>query len=122
MLFPVVIHKDKDSCYGATIPDIPGCFSAGDTLEEAINNIQEAVEAHLEGESIIPEPSKLEALIHDPEYKDGTWVMVDIDMSFLEGRAIRINITVPSNVLHKIDQTTKNRSAFFVKAAKAMIN
>lgn len=33
MRFPVVIHKDTDSDYGVTIPDLPGCFSAGTTLK-----------------------------------------------------------------------------------------
>lgn len=31
MKYPIAIHKDKNSCYGVTIPDLPGCFSAGDT-------------------------------------------------------------------------------------------
>ncbi|MBN0609850.1 type II toxin-antitoxin system HicB family antitoxin, partial [Pseudomonas aeruginosa] len=29
MKFPVVLHKDPDSDYGVTVPDVPGCFSAG---------------------------------------------------------------------------------------------
>ena len=123
MLFPIVIHKDENSCYGVTIPDIPGCFTAGDTLEEAIGNIQEAVECHLEDEKVVaPEPSDLEALVKKSEYKGGIWVMADVDLSFLEGKAVRINITVPMNVLHQIDRKTKNRSAFFVKAAKSLMN
>ena len=32
MLIPVAIHKDTDSLYGVTVPDIPGCFSAGETI------------------------------------------------------------------------------------------
>ena len=31
MRFPIVVHKDKNSGYGVTVPDLPGCFSAGDT-------------------------------------------------------------------------------------------
>ena len=38
MRFPIVIHKDAGSAYGVTVPDLPGCFSAGDTLEEAIES------------------------------------------------------------------------------------
>jgi predicted RNase H-like HicB family nuclease len=40
MQYPIVIHKDSGSDYGVTFPDIPGCFSAGSTIEEAINMAQ----------------------------------------------------------------------------------
>lgn len=121
MLFPVVVHKDKDSDFGVTIPDIPGCFTAGGTLDEALANIQEAVECHLDGETEAPKPSSIEKYIKHRDYKGGTWVMVDIDLSFMSGKAVRINITVPENVLHKIDQAAKkhglSRSNFLVNAA-----
>jgi predicted RNase H-like HicB family nuclease len=49
MRFPVVIHKDADSDYGVTVPDLPGCFSAGDTIDDALTNAVEAIECHIEG-------------------------------------------------------------------------
>ena len=49
MQYPVVIHKDVESIYGVTVPDLPGCFSAGETLEEAGESAQEAIACHLEG-------------------------------------------------------------------------
>lgn len=118
MYFPVVIHKDKDSGDGVTIPDIPGCFTAGDTLDEALANIREAVECHLEGETEAPRPSGMEKYARHPDYKGGIWVLVDIDFSFMSGKSVRINITVPENLLHEIDKAAKKRgiprSAFFV--------
>ena len=61
MKFPVVIHKEDDSDYGVIFPDLAGCYSAGETFEEALNMAQEAAELHLEGyleEGIdIPEPA-----------------------------------------------------------------
>lgn len=33
--YPIIIHNDKDSDYGVTVPDLPGCFSAGTTPDEA---------------------------------------------------------------------------------------
>ena len=59
-LYPVVIHKYKKSAFGVTIPDLPGCFSAGTTLDEALRNVQEAIEVHLHGEDLAPEPSALD--------------------------------------------------------------
>ena len=46
MRYPVVIHKDPDSDYGITVPDVPGCFSAGETIDEALNGAAEAIECH----------------------------------------------------------------------------
>lgn len=47
--YPVVIHKNNASDFGVTIPDLPGCFSAGFSMVEALQQVKEAVECHLEG-------------------------------------------------------------------------
>lgn len=47
MKYPVAIHKDQDSCFGVSVPDVPGCFSAGETIDEALSNTQEAISDHL---------------------------------------------------------------------------
>ncbi len=54
MLFPVVIHKDPTSNYSVTIPDMPGCFTAGKSIEEAVSHIQDATECHYSGEPDLP--------------------------------------------------------------------
>ncbi len=56
----IVIIEEGPTSYGAYIPDLPGCIAAGDTREEAVRLIEEAVVCHLElmaenGEHI-PEP------------------------------------------------------------------
>src|SRR5688500_17619958 len=60
MTFLVAIHKDPDSSYGVSVPDLPGCITAGDTLDEALVMAQEAIELHLEGllddDREIPDP------------------------------------------------------------------
>ena len=38
-----IVHKDSDSCYGVQFPDVPGAFSAGDTIDEAVANAAEAI-------------------------------------------------------------------------------
>lgn len=45
----LTIHKDRYSCYGVTVESLPGCYSYGETLEEAIQNTIEAIKCHLEG-------------------------------------------------------------------------
>ena len=49
MNYPVVLHKDRDSDYGVTVPDLPGCFSAGRSIDEALAMAKEAIELHIEG-------------------------------------------------------------------------
>ena len=126
MLFPVCIHKEKDSAFGVTIPDIPGCFTAGDTLEEAVANIQEAVELYFEGEDLdIPEPSSVEKLAADPIFEGGYWFIVDIDFSFHAPKVKRVNITLKQSDLTMIDQFAKQnkltRSAFLAMAARKVV-
>ncbi|NPA76466.1 MAG: type II toxin-antitoxin system HicB family antitoxin [Candidatus Diapherotrites archaeon] len=46
--FDVVIAKDPDGGYYAYVPRLPGCYSQGETVEETLENIKEAIELYLE--------------------------------------------------------------------------
>jgi predicted RNase H-like HicB family nuclease len=130
MRYPIYIHKDPDSDYGVTVPDIPGCFSAGDTMEEAILNATEAIECHIEGLLIdgedYPTPKTIEYHLQDPDFSNGFWGIAPVDITKLSGKTKRINITVPERLLSRIDaQAAKlgeNRSSFLVAAALEQIN
>ncbi len=97
MKYPIVIHKDSNSDYGVTFPDLPGCFAAGSTIEEAINMAQEAAECHIEGILIdsepVPTPSDIEVHKNNPYYNQGIWALIEIDISKLSLKSKRINIT-----------------------------
>lgn len=128
MKYPVIIHKDDDTGYGVTLPDIPGCFVYGDTQEEAILNIQEAVELYYHGEDISepPAPSQMEDLLTSDLYtRDSFLYLADIDFAFIAPKTQRINITVPEYKLIRIDRAAKakgiSRSAFFVDSAEQLI-
>lgn len=125
MHYPVVVHKDEGSSYGVIVPDIQGCFSAGDTYEEALENAREAIECHIEGllidNEVIPAAQSVDKYIHNIDYKDGVWALVDVDLSRISGKSKRINITLPERVLNAIDLYTKthevkNRSALIANA------
>ena len=81
--YPVVIHKDPASDFGVTVPDLPGCFSAGTTIEEALVMAKEAIELHIEGlvaeGAAVPEPSPIERIRADADYRDGTWAVVTVE-------------------------------------------
>jgi predicted RNase H-like HicB family nuclease len=42
-----LVRKDGGTSYGVSFPDVPGCISAGDTLEQAVTNAAEALAGHL---------------------------------------------------------------------------
>ena len=48
MKYPITIYKDEEGWYVVECPIIPGCLSQGETKEEAITNIQEAIQLCLE--------------------------------------------------------------------------
>lgn len=112
MKYPVVIHKDKNSNYGVTFPDIPGCFSVGTSIEEALAMSQEAAECHIEGMLLdsepIPVPTSIESHGDNPDYIDGLWALVDIDISKLSLKAKRVNITIPERLLNTVDHYARN--------------
>ncbi|HLG31340.1 MAG TPA: type II toxin-antitoxin system HicB family antitoxin [Candidatus Brocadiales bacterium] len=66
MRYTVIVEKGENN-YGAYVPDLPGCVAVGETKEEVIKLIREAIEFHLEGmreEGInIPEPTTTSELI-----------------------------------------------------------
>lgn len=125
MRYPVVIHKDKTSDYGVTVPDLPGCFSAGDTLEDALTHAVEAIECHLEGllrdGDEIPPAQSVESHLKNKAYAGGTWALVTVDLSRLASKAKRINITLPERVLALVDEQARRegetRSGLLARAA-----
>jgi antitoxin HicB len=70
-----LIHKDADSCYGVSFPDVPGVFTAGDTMDEAIRKAGEVLEfaaedwLDLSGEKF-PAPRTIDELRRDPDFRE----------------------------------------------------
>lgn len=127
MNYPIVIHKDAGSDYGVTVPDLPGCFSAGRTVDEALAMAREAIELHLEGLTedgqVVPEPGTVERHRRTAAYRGATWAVVQVDAARLRVHARRINITMPERVLDAVDRTAaaegQTRSGLLAKAAAA---
>ena len=129
MRFPIVMHKDACSGYGVTVPHLPGCFSAGDTLDEAIESAREAIECHVEGLLMDGEPVPLRASIEEyqtnEDYRGGVWAIVHVDISKLSSKSRRINITLPERVLAIVDQAAvregQSRSGLLARAALSYV-
>ncbi len=125
MRYPIFIEKDKDSDYGVTIPDLPGCFSAGTTLDEAISNAREAILTHIEGllmdDEVLNTPSEIEVLKDKNKNPDYIWAVCEVDITKLSKPARRINVTFSESVLSRIDgyadSVGETRSGFLAAAA-----
>ena len=119
-----LLRKDKNSDYGVEFPDLPGCITAGSTLEEARQMAEEALAAHVaflrEDGDAVPAPAELDAIAKLPAIKGAVPFMVELKEP--ADKAIRINITVPERLLQLIDEAVApiggNRSAFMVSAAE----
>ena len=49
MQYTVVVHSAEEGGYWVDVPSLPGCFSQGETIDDAMNNAREAIELHIEG-------------------------------------------------------------------------
>ena len=127
MRFPVVLHTDDGTRYGITVPDLPGCFSGGDSIDDALDNVREAIDLHLEGLTEegdeISTPKPIAEHQASGEFSDGIWAIVDVDTMKYEGKAEKINITLPRRLLAQIDEYAQthgeSRSGFLAEAARA---
>ena len=122
-----LIHKDAEGDYGVSFPDLPGCISAGSSLDEARAMAVEALALHVAGmtedDEAVPEPSSLEAVMSDPENRDGVAILVPLADAM--AKAIRVNITLPEPDLHQIDAYAEahglTRSGFLLTAARKVL-
>lgn len=128
MLYPIaILPGDQEFAWGVEVPDLPGCFSAGDDLDDAIAMARQAIEGHLqvlaEDGGPIPIARKVTEHAANPQFAGCTWALVDIDISQYMGRAEKLNITLPGYLLKRIDDYVKNhpdqksRSGFLASAA-----
>ena len=108
MRYPIAIETGSEtSAFGVIVPDLPGCFSAGDSLDEALSGAEEAVaawiDATLDAGQAIPLPSPLDALRDNPDYAGWTLGVVAVDPALLDDTTERVNITLPRRVLKRLD-------------------
>jgi len=119
------LRKDRDSDYGVEFPDMPGCISAGKTLEEAKAMAAEALAGHVavlqEMGQPVPAPSSLDDLAEDPNRDGAVLFLIDLDPGLL--KAERVNVMIPRHLLGRIDAVAGagNRSRFLADAAEKML-
>jgi len=129
MRFAVAVHEERGK-YGVTVPDLPGCFAAGASMDEALADARGAIDAHVE--TLIDDGGGLPAVRQIDEHRqdaaltDAIWGFVEVPVEKYFGPAEKINITVPAMVLKRIDEYAEkngeSRSGFLVRAATEAIS
>jgi predicted RNase H-like HicB family nuclease len=121
--YHAIVHKDEDSAFGIGFPDLQGCFSAADTLEEVLPNAVEAVSLYLEDCMDAPVPSSIEtvrALVAE-DLAQGAFLIL-VPHIHNSGTPARVNISLDRGMLDAIDTAARarklTRSAFFAQAAR----
>ena len=127
MRYPVAIEPGTDAAaWGVIVPDLSGCFSAGDTLEETMIQAEDAItgwiETALDDGQDIPAPTHIEALRNaHPEFEGWLWALVKVDPAMLDDTLERVNISLPRRVLHRLDARARSagetRSGFIARMA-----
>ena len=128
MRYPIAIEPgDESTALGVVVPDLPGCFSAGDMLDEAVANAAEAIalwiDTVLDDGGIIPPPARLEAHRANPEYAGWTWALVEAAPALLSDQLERIDVTLTARLVRQIDDYARRHhetpSDFIARAVAA---
>lgn len=121
VFYPAVIERAGKG-FSVFFPDLPGCTSAGDTVNEAARNAEEALNGHLQvshkyGDELA-EPTELDAIERDPDVDEAARVLVRGE---LPGKAVRVNVMLDEGLLAAIDRVAGNRSGFLAEAARVAL-
>ena len=108
MRYPIAIEVGAETAaYGVVVPDLPGCFSAGDTIDDAVSAAEEAaaawIDATLDAGGTVPAASSIEALRARPDYAGWAFGVITVDPAALDSSIERVNITLPRRVLLRLD-------------------
>lgn len=119
--YPAIIERGPEG-FGVFFPDLPGCVSAGATVQEAALGAEEALNGHLavsaEHGDVIADPSHIDAIERDPDIDEVARVLVRGERP---GRTVRVQVSIDEGLLARIDRVAKNRSRFLADAARVAL-
>ena len=120
-------YEEGKNGFGVVFPDVPGCFSAGNTYEEAYRMAHEALAFHLAGEKKLPKSRTLEQIKEtweDWQEWENNYKFMPVPIALIPGskKSKRINIMMPESLLYQVDSITKNRSEFITNAVEKILD
>jgi predicted RNase H-like HicB family nuclease len=132
MHYVAVVEKEAGSAFGVWFPDVEGCFSAGDTLDEAVANAAAALRQHVESlESAGRQVSlarNVDTVLRDKDVKESLKsgaLLFAVPLLADAGRTVRINVSLDKALVDQIDEAASvrglTRSAFIAQAAREKI-
>jgi len=121
------LEYDDNPGYSVVFPDLPGCYSAGDTYDDAVRNAHEALSLYADGNDEMPDPRSVEEIKAVwPEWKEWEnkykFLIAGIDLMPLKPKTRKFNISVDERLVRRIDRATRNRSGFIVEAIERMLD
>jgi len=117
-----LVHKDEDSAFGVSFPDLPGCFSAADRIDDVLPNAAEALALWFEDEREVA-PSRLDQVQASvvTDLAAGAFIIA-VPRIRNDVRSTRVNVSLERGVLDAIDaaaaERSLTRSAFIAQAAR----
>ena len=126
--YVAVVHKENDSAYGAYFPDLVGCFAAGNTEDEAFENLRISLRIYAEDFAEdgrkLPRARSLHEILKDTDVKSdlasdgGVLVLVPL---LVADKKRRVNITLEPSLIAAVDEAARiagtNRSDYLASAA-----
>ena len=121
-----IAEGDRETGYSLFFPDLNGCVTAADTLEELAVNAREVLAFHLEGMEeyglVIPPPTPVDDIPHDPDVVEVGIMLVEVERN---DPPVRVNVSLTSSLLQRVDRAAKQRgmtrSAFLSEGAKVLL-
>ena len=122
-VYPAIIHNDEDGLW-IEFPDLPGCYTQGDELEELMTNAEEVLGAFIavkmeSGESI-PEASRIEDITEGEGVK--TYVSTDINKYHRDTRAVKKMISIPAWLMKEAEKQKLSLSKVLQEALKERLD
>ncbi len=123
--YPAIIERGGAG-FGVFFPDVPGCTSAGASVQEAAQNAEEALLAHiglsLEYGDTLPMPSLLDDIETDADVDEAARILVRID---LPREPVHVDLFLPSDLVDRIDDLARSegrtRSSIMIEAAQERV-
>lgn len=120
--FFAVVHKEDDSAYGVHFPDVPGCFSAADEIEDVLPNAVEALRLWFEDSDMMsPRPLAEIRQAAAEDIAEGAFLLA-VPLIVSTSASVRVNLSLDRGVLSAIDTVAKERgltrSGFLAEAAR----
>jgi len=122
-VYPAVFHPEEDGGYTVTFPDLPGCYTQGDDLAEAISMAEEALGLYLaaryDNALDVKDPSAIAAV--DSEDGFANYITSDPGKYRKKGKAIKKTLTIPEWLNAEAEKAGVNFSAVLADALIAKL-